>query len=364
MELRERLQTIATRVSDINLLVTEEATKNALVMPFIQALGYDVFDPSEVVPEYTADIGTKRGEKVDYAIVSGDQILMLFEAKRASANLGDAHSSQLFRYFTATQGRIGVLTNGLVYKFYSDIDEANKMDRHPFLVIDLQALRDDSIAELQQLTKENFDLEGVLAAASDLKQMRTVKGILERQFDEPEEDFLKFLFQEANPGKRFVQSAAESFREIVKAVIAQMIRDRVNARLRSALQEGDSAAGDSSPPPTEEPEATVKEKEGVVTTEEELEGFSIVKAIVCEILPLERIGYRDTKTYFGVLCDDNNRRPICRLHFNSRTKYVGLFDAEKNETRHKLETLRDLYQHRQALLDTARRYVADEESAG
>ena len=121
-------------------LSTEEATKHALVLPFIQALGYDIFNPTEVVPEYTADFGLKQGEKVDYAIFreeSNGEPAMLIECKRVSDPLDVSKASQLGRYFSQTPTHIGILTNGIVYKFFSDIDAENVMDATPFLVIDI-----------------------------------------------------------------------------------------------------------------------------------------------------------------------------------------------------------------------------------
>ena len=114
MDLIERMREISNDAPRrLEHIKTEEATKNAFVMPFIQALGYNVFDPTEVVPEFTADIGTKKSEKVDYAIIQGGQPIILIEAKSATADLNEEHASQLFRYFSVTEARIGILTNGL-----------------------------------------------------------------------------------------------------------------------------------------------------------------------------------------------------------------------------------------------------------
>ena len=113
-------------------LLTEEAAKNALIMPFIQALGYDVFSPAEVTPEFTADVGSRKGEKVDYAIKVGGQVNILVECKPANVALNINHASQLFRYFSVTDARLAILTNGVVYQFYSDIERPNKMDEKPF----------------------------------------------------------------------------------------------------------------------------------------------------------------------------------------------------------------------------------------
>jgi hypothetical protein len=119
------------------MIQTEEATKNAFILPFIGILGYDVFDPSEVVPEFTADVGTKKGEKVDYAIIRDKKVIMLFECKACDANLDESHASQLYRYFSVTESRIGVLTNGILYRFYTDLEEPNKMDSKPFMELNI-----------------------------------------------------------------------------------------------------------------------------------------------------------------------------------------------------------------------------------
>ncbi|MDE0017409.1 MAG: type I restriction enzyme HsdR N-terminal domain-containing protein, partial [Candidatus Poribacteria bacterium] len=114
-----------------DIIETEEATKNAFVMPFINLLGYNVFDPTEVVPEFTADVGTKQGEKVDYAIFKDDEVIMLIECKKYGTDLSDAHTTQLYRYFSVVHARIAVLTDGVIYRFYTDLEESNIMDSKP-----------------------------------------------------------------------------------------------------------------------------------------------------------------------------------------------------------------------------------------
>ena len=130
---------------------TEEATKNAFILPFLEALGYDIFDPMEVVPEFTADIGTKRREKVDYAIMKDSNPIMIIECKSCAADLDNLHISQLYRYFSVTPVRFGMLTNGIVYKFYTDIEKSNIMDNKPFLEIDCQKLKKQILKNLLSL---------------------------------------------------------------------------------------------------------------------------------------------------------------------------------------------------------------------
>lgn len=343
------------------MLETEEATKNALVMPFIACLGYDVFDPTEVVPEFTCDHGTKKGEKVDYAIRRGDEIVMLFEAKKAGGDLSINHASQLFRYFSVTSARIGVLTNGHVYRFFSDLVEPNKMDDKPFMELDIRDPLDPVlIRELQRLTKAEFDLEAMLSAANDLKYLGEIRREIELQMREPGEEFVRYFFGRSNPSGRFVQSAKEHFTGLVRQAFQSVITDRVSERLRTALERESVGAPEHSEVNETEGDVAAPANDTVVTTEEELEGFRTVRAIVCNVLPPERVGYRDSKTYFAILCDDNNRKPICRLHFNRLQKHISIFGEDKRETRHSIGTIVDIYRFADALRSAAAKYAGVE----
>lgn len=357
----EKLKELAERAKRSDgLLDTEEATKNALVMPFIAALGYDVFDPTEVVPEFTCDHGTKKGEKVDYAIRRDEEVVMLFEAKKADAELNLNHASQLFRYFSVTTARIGVLTNGYCYRFFSDLDEANKMDDKPFMELDVREPLDPAIArELTKLTKSEFDLDTMLEAANDLKYLSEIRREIEAQLRDPGEEFVKYFFSRANPSGRFVQSVRDQFSSLVKQAFHSVITERVSERLRSALEH--ESIPNSLETPEIEADPAPEEGDGgdIVTTEDELDGYRTVRAIVSSVLSPERVTYRDSKSYFAVICDDNNRKPICRLHFNRSQKYLGVFDEEKKETRHPLEKVSNLYQFSDALREAATRYAAD-----
>ncbi len=360
MSFVEQIKELAQRVPSLKgLLETEEATKNALVMPFIKAIGYDVFNPLEVVPEYSADVGVKKGEKVDYAIKFGDDVIMLIEAKKAGETLKIEHSSQLYRYFSVVKARIAVLTNGVVYQFYSDIDEPNVMDSNPFLTIDLSDLRDNLLQQLQRLTKEHFDLENMLSAAIGLKYVSGIRNVLTQQLTEPDEEFVKFFFTRTHPKGRFTAAAKEQFSELVKRALNQFISDQVGNRLRLALEKEDEVSGrnlenDTAQPTDVSPEEASSD---IVTTEEEMEGYHIVKAIICSVLPPERITFRDTKSYFGILIDDNNRKPICRLHLNRTTKYLGLLDDDKNETRHVINGTEEIYKFSDKLRAAAEKWA-------
>ncbi len=349
MSFNEKITALSEKIpSLIDHLDTEEATKNALIMPFISALGYDVFNPQEVVPEFTADVGTKKGEKVDYAIMQDDEVIILIECKKANSNLSDANTSQLYRYFTVTNARIAILTNGVNYKFFSDLEASNKMDAKPFLELNMQNIRDNLLDEVRKLGKENFDLDRMLSTANELKYTSEIKKVMNVQFENPDENFTKFFFNIANPGARFTATAKEQFTKFVQKAFHQFISERVSDRLRSALEKEDDKVADAN----DDDDMPESKPDGIVTTEEELEGFQIVRAILVQKVAPDRIVHRDTKSYFGILLDDNNRKPLCRLHFNTAQKYIGVIENNKQETRIPLDSLADIYKHADKLLAT------------
>ena len=201
MEFNEQITQFSERIKRIkDNICTEEATKTSIILPFFQILGYDVFNPLEFVPEFTADTGIKKGEKVDYAILNNGEPLILIEAKSVNTDLTVKHMNQLIRYFMVTKARFGILTNGTIYKFFSDLEEVNKMDSIPFFEINLMDLKKDKIDELKQFHKDNFNLRSILNNASDLKYMSLVKESIEKQFQEPSDQLVKAIIKNIYPG--------------------------------------------------------------------------------------------------------------------------------------------------------------------
>src|SRR5256714_2493186 len=237
MDFIEVLQTISSKISkQKDLIKTEEATKNAFVMPFIAALGYDVFDPAEVVPEFTADVGIKKGEKVDYAIKHDGKIIMLFECKCCNSPLDESHASQLYRYFSVTEARIAVLTDGIIYRFYTDIEEPNKMDPKPFMEFNMLDIQEPLVIEMKRLTKPAFNLEAILTVASELKYTREIKRILNDQLNAPSEEFVRFLAAQVYSGK-LTSTVRGQFAVITKRAFTHFINEHITQRLRSAMGE-------------------------------------------------------------------------------------------------------------------------------
>ncbi len=348
MDLIDKLKNISESIpKQIKHIETEEATKNAFVMPFLNALGYNVFDATEVVPEFTADVGTKKGEKVDYAIMKEGQPTILIECKPCNTDLDKEHASQLYRYFSVTPARFGVLTNGIIYRFYTDIEEPNKMDAKPFLEIDMSEIKETHVKELKKFTKSAFDLDEILTTASELKYTGEMKKIMTSEITDPSEDFVRFFAKKVYSGP-VTERVRLKFTGITKTAMNQFIKDQVSARLKSALD-----ASDTKPEEEEKPEILVEDKKGtIVTTEDEWEGYYIVKAILHEVLDPDRVSIRDTLSYCGVLLDDSNRKPVCRLHFNGKQKYIGLFDETKKEERISIENVKDLYNYSKRIKDT------------
>lgn len=365
MEFLESLNALAAKVRQQgSSIATEEATKNAFVMPFIKnVLGYDVFDPQEVVPEYVCDVGTKKGEKIDYAILKDGQIQMLIECKKIGESLNINHASQLFRYFHVTTARISILTNGQVYKFFTDLDAPNKMDEKPFLELDLLDIDEHSVPELNKLTKSTFDVESIISAAGELKYIGQIKREIAAQFASPGDEFLRFFIARVYDGT-ITARVREQFQPLLNKAISQYTADLVNDRLKSAIT-GVGATMPiviSTPPspvsavmPVEPTEGDEGDEVRVVTTEEEMEGYFIVKSIIRPVVESSRIGHRDTQSYFSILLDNNNRKPVCRLHFNREQKYLGILDQDKKEKRHPIANLDEIYGLAEALVEATKR---------
>lgn len=367
MDFIDKIRDLAARVPrQLDFCTTEEATKNALIMPFINTLGYDVFNPREVVPEFTADFGTKKGEKVDYAVFQGDQPIMLFECKWSGANLNNEHASQLYRYFSAVpQVRFGVLTNGVDYRFYSDLEARNIMDDKPFFTFNMLDFQNRQVEELKKFTKSVFDLDEILAQASELKYTAAIRKILAEEFEKPSEDFVVFLARQVYSG-RMTQTAKDQFTEITYKALRRFLNEKINERLKQALEETEQ------PKPTQveveqsdiETERTdlgesvvrVDKTRGIVTTEDEIEGLFAVKSILRDLIDAKRVHMRDTKSYCGILLDDNNRKPICRLRFDQDQKYLGLFDEQKKEERIPVADIDDIYNHAARIIATVKGY--------
>jgi hypothetical protein len=354
MDLKLKLEQLHQRVVGLkDQIKTEEATKNAFVMPFIQILGYDIFNPTEVVPEHICDIGTKKGEKVDYVIRKNDEPILIFECKHWKEN-ADAHNSQLHRYYHVSKARFGVLTNGTVYNFYADLENPNIMDEKPFLTIDIEDLKDSSIKILESFTKSEYNLENILDSAEALKYIKAIRKEFEKEIETPSDEIVKLLVNRFFD-KPLIASRMLAFKEYTKKALAISINESISDRLKSALSINEKIEKQENNKVNAVDQNSEIAK--IITTAEELEAFQIVKAILREKITSDRISPRDTQSYFGILLDDNNRKPICRFHFNTTNKYLEVFHKGKDAGEKKqLASLDEIYEYRSELHQTLINY--------
>ncbi|KGR90833.1 endonuclease [Ureibacillus massiliensis 4400831 = CIP 108448 = CCUG 49529] len=363
----EQLKSLAKRIGTLrDSIATEEATKTAIVMPFFQLLGYDVFNPLEFCPEFTADVGIKKGEKVDYAILMDGEPIILIECKSISEKL-TKHDSQLFRYFGTTSAKFGILTNGVEYKFFTDLEETNKMDTTPFFVFNIHELRDSQVQEIAKFRKETFDVDNIASAASELKYLNALKTYLSEQFENPSEDFIRYLVNQIYDGVK-TKNTIEKFTPIISKGLKQIINEKVNDKLNAALKStGDNKINITLPDskevtPSENEKENEKEHEEtntIVTTIEELETYSVVKVILKDVISPDRVFYRDNRSYFNILIDDSIRKWILRAYFNENRNYIVLNNGPNDKERTTIEFNQpiDLIDYQEQILETAKQYT-------
>ena len=354
MELKNSLSQLASRASQLkDKLMTEEATKNALIMPFLQALGYDVFNPLEVVPEMDCDINKKKGEKIDYAIIKDGEPIIVIECKHWQQDL-DIHKAQLSRYFVATKAKFGILTNGIEYRVFTDLVNPNLMDDIPFLVFDIEHLRDSQIESIKKFSKEDFDIEKIMGSANELKYMTELKKLIKDIIENPTPDFVKSLAKNIYSGK-FTENVLTQFSELVRKAAASYINDRIAERLNIAVK---TAEEDQKQTDTQKVEIPGSKKQEIVTTQEEQEAYYTIKAILRAKVAGERVFMRDAMSYCAIILDDNNRKNICRLYFNNENNLrIEFVDADGNSERIHIDSIDEIYNYSDRLLSIVERYL-------
>lgn len=362
MDFKDQIKLLGERVVKLkDSISTEEATKNAFIMPFIQALGYDVFNPLEVVPEYVTDIGTKKGEKIDYAIFKDNNPTILIECKHWAQGL-HLHDGQLLRYFHVSKAKFGILTNGINYRFYTDLMEPNKMDEKPFLEFNIHEIKDNQVDELKKFHKSYFDAESITNTASELKYTNELKHLIQQELVNPTPDFVKHFARQVYPSV-VTAKVLEQFTNLTKKSIQQHISDIITERLKTALNKEDEEAAKEQEALQAEADLLKAEATKVVTTEEEMEGFLIVKTILRQKIAPARISFRDAQSYFVILLDDNNRKTICRLYLNGVKKYFVTLDDQKKEIKNEISSIDDIFKYSEMLLTIVEAYDKAKETA-
>ena len=360
MDFVDQLKQFSKRVDTLkDTIQTEEATKTAIIMPFFAMLGYDVFNPHEFVPEYTADVGIKKGEKVDYAIVKDGEPVILIECKSVNENL-EKHDSQLFRYFGTSTAKFAILTNGVIYKFFTDLDNPNKMDDTPFLTVNILNVRSNQVPELKKFCKSEFDIDSIFTTASELKYMHEFKDCFSKQLDNPSDDFLRFFLQGCYAGQKN-QTVLERFRPLLKKALSDYISETMNEKIKAALGSDDDAKPSDAPtdgaPAPEAEAAPVVQESKIVTTEEELEAYFMIKHMLSDICSLDDITYRDTESYINITYKNNRNKWICRLQLTDTKKVSLLPGADKSITKYPLDSIYQLDQYSDTFHEIVKRFI-------
>lgn len=250
------LQERVRRVSETILerrehCATEEATKMALIVPTLtEVFGYEVYDPRQVVPEYTVDFGTKKGEKIDYALMDDGKPVVLIECKTVGTPLDQA-AAQLHRYFSVTDGscRTAILTDGVKWRFYADLVDRNKLDQEPCFVFDFDAYDAEDVENLRVACRSDLGSMDRIDRMRELMYRRRIVAWLSRQFGTPDESFIGYLAKELHDGAR-TRNVIELFSRIVPRALAGHVNKVVQQRLRRAMNE--------KPEPEPEPEPSPK----------------------------------------------------------------------------------------------------------
>ncbi|RGC86511.1 type I restriction endonuclease subunit R [Bacteroides sp. AM23-12] len=337
MDFKDQILQLSDRIKkQKDSISTEEATKNAFIMPLIASLGYDVFNPFEVVPEMDCDLIKKKGEKIDYAIMKDENPILLIECKHCKQDL-NLHDTQLQKYFVASKSRFGVLTNGIEYRFYTDLEKVNIMDERPFLVVNMLDLSDADIEQLKKFHKSYYNENNVLSTANELKYTTEIKEIFNKEIQSPTSDFVRFFAKQIYTTGQITQNVVEMFTPLVKKSMSMVINDIIAERLNTAMKNDEqvedttniSSNLPNSPKENTEnklPEGIVyMDKEaGIITTQEEMDAYNIVRSILRRSVDASRITYKDYKTYFVISLDNSQWYWICRISIGARKKQIGI----------------------------------------
>ena len=340
-------------ISTRETILTEEATKMSLIVPLFKILGYDYTDPSEVVPEFIADVGDKKGEKVDYAICVNGVPMILIEAKWCGENL-EKHDWQLKRYFTVTHAKFAILTNGIIYRFFTDLDEPNKMDDKPFLEINMLDLKDSQISELRKFAKDSFDVDTIFGAASELKHTNNAKQRIADEIANPSDAFVRLIIDDIFDGKVKTQRVVEEFRPIIKRSFSQYINELINDRLKSALEAERKSLIDV-PTIEETVPASNQESKSDEPTKEMLQAFYIIRGMLADIIQPSRITFKNSASYFSIICDESSRKCICRLRFRAKSNVLMIIAPEPKTLT--FSSLDDLYGFKQNLVESTSMFM-------
>ena len=320
---------------------TEETTKQALILPLLDILGFSPYDPTKVLAEFAADFpGVKATERVDYALYCNGQPVMFIEAKPYVANLTN-HAPQLSRYFNSSLGvTIGAITNGKEWRFFTDLINTNVMDEKPFLTVDFTKHKAEELVQLAEFRHDNFHVEKLRFFAEENQYIQQFKTVIKKSINEVDIDFVRYVAQQANIQRQLNTKFLETIQPFVKQAVEQAISDTVVKGLSSPTI---ITAQTIEPKPEQNAEQTIdngfkdivnSDNEKIITTKDEQELFRIVS----ELFPESDLSTRDTESYYSVLYQNKSNRWLFRYDVNRRRPTIQ-FNINIDDQR-KLELLR------------------------
>ena len=297
--MKNKIRILSEKVKSLKeTITTEESTKTAFILPLLQILGYDIFNPLELIPECHSDIGSKKGEKVDYCVCLNQSPTIIIECKNWSEDL-NCHVNQLIRYYHTSKAKFGLLTNGIKYCFFTDLDNLNVMDSDPFFTFNLLSFSEEELDTLIEFSKSKFNEENILTIAEKLKYLSKFKNVILKELSSPSEEFNKILIKQVFTG-RLVQKQKEKFSEIINTALEELFE------FKKLI-----------------PESLV------TTTKEELDFY---KNIVDKLPQYKQyISYTDFKGHFSIILHNSTRKCIVKALFNNDKKYIILFDGESEK---------------------------------
>lgn len=326
---KERIASHAEHVKKVaHVCTTEETTKQALILPLLDILGFSAFDPNKVRAEYQADFpGAKSGERVDYALFCNGAPVMFIEAKSYTENLSN-HCPQLSRYFNATpEVAICAITNGREWRFFTDLTNKNIMDSEPFLTVDVTILNENDVAQLYQFRHDKFQPDALRSLAEESIYLTAFTESITESLKEVDLDFVRYVAGRANIQRQFTQRYLESIRHIVKQAVQNTVSSMVVSGLSAPKVQEEAAPVEKE---QEDPTAPIIDPENnkIVTTYAERRLFDLVKSILPDDASIEA---KDTESYFGVLVDGKSNRWILR-YFDNKQRPSVIFPIELEES--------------------------------
>lgn len=321
---------------------TEETTKQALILPFLNILDFNPFDPTKVKAEYGADFpGVKNNERVDYALFSDGHPVMFIEAKPFTEKLTN-HTGQLSRYFNATPGvAITAITNGREWRFFTDLKNTNIMDDTPFLIVDITSLSDTDAEQLSRFRHDNFQPEKLKSFAEERVYASIFQNVIEGCLRDPDAEFVKFVATRANLVPKLTGKFIETIAPIVKHSVAEAISRMVVSGLSAPLapiniptEQVIVATGDSK----EVGNIVDSENSKIVTTAAERRILEMVQVILEGQVPESDIVGKDTESYYTVLYQGKVNRWLLR-YVGDRVKPYVTFNAPLSE-QHKTQAIK------------------------